>query len=74
MKIDGTRFNVFNSLYPWPNVIIPIIFGFLLDRVYGIRIGTLICSVLICVGQLTVAFGGMFKNFSVMIVGRLVFG
>ena len=74
MQIDSTWFIVFNSVYSWPNVIIPIISGLILDRVSGIRVGAVIFSAIICVGQLIVAFGGMFNNFPVMFVGRIVYG
>ena len=73
MQIDSTRFNIFISVNSWANTIIPIICGFFLDRIYGIRIGTLIFSVIICVGQLVIAFGVMFKNFPVMVVGRITY-
>ena len=74
MQIDSAWFIVFNSVYSWPNVIIPIISGLILDRVSGIRVGAVIFSAIICVGQLIVAFGGMFNNFPVMFVGRIVYG
>jgi dipeptide/tripeptide permease len=74
MKISSTSFSILNSVYSWPNIFIPIVCGFLLDRMYGIRIGTVILSLILCIGQLIVAFGGMFNKFQVVFTGRVVYG
>ena len=74
MQIDNTWFSILESVYSWPNVFIPVICGFLLDRLYGIRIGMIIFTLVICVGQLIVAFGGIYNNFPVMFVGRIIYG
>src|SRR5262245_15706950 len=40
---QGTFMNeVFYSVYSWPNTILPFFGGFLIDRVFGLRLGTLI--------------------------------
>uniref|UniRef100_A0A8C1UVW2 Major facilitator superfamily domain containing 1 n=1 Tax=Cyprinus carpio TaxID=7962 RepID=A0A8C1UVW2_CYPCA len=41
----------FMQLYSWPNVFLCFLFGFLLDRVFGIRLGTIIFSLFVLVGQ-----------------------
>ena len=74
MQIDSSKYDLFTSVYYWPNAVIPIFCGFFIDRVSGIRIGAVIFSAIICVGQLIVAFSGMFNNFPVMFVGRIVYG
>lgn len=51
MNIDNTQFMLFYSLYSWPNVILCFFGGFLLDKVFGIRWGTIIFSVFVTVGQ-----------------------
>lgn len=48
--------------------------GFLIDRVFGIRLGTIIYLVILLIGQLTFAFGGILNTFWIMIVGRFIFG
>ena len=76
MKLSGKPYSV-NTLYlvyTWPNVIISVLGGFLLDRWLGIRIGTFVFCALVSVGQLVFALGGIFNNFSVMIIGRFIFG
>jgi len=43
-------------------------------RVFGIRLGTIICATLLVVGQILFALGGIFNTFWLMVVGRFVFG
>ncbi|KAI6645722.1 Major facilitator superfamily domain-containing protein 1-like [Oopsacas minuta] len=74
LSIDKTRYELFYSLYSWPNVILSVIGGYLLDRVFGHRLGAVIFSSLLCIGQLIFAAGAHFGSFPVMCVGRFVFG
>lgn len=53
MKVDFTRYNLLYSLYSWPNVILALVGGLLMDRVFGVRLGTVIFSALICLGQVS---------------------
>ena len=74
MHVDNTQYTILYSIYSWPNVILSIFGGFLLDRVFGIRIGTIVFSALICIGQFVFALGGLVNKFWVMIFGRFIFG
>ena len=74
MNIDTTKFQLLYSLYSWPNVVLSVFGGFLLDRVFGIRLGTVIFSAFICIGQLVFALGAFFNNFIAMAAGRFIFG
>ena len=51
MGVDNTQYNLLYSLYSWPNVILSLIGGVLIDRWIGVRIGTVLFSVLVTVGQ-----------------------
>ena len=53
MKVDFTRYNLLYSLYSWPNVILALVGGVLMDRVFGVRLGTVIFSSFICLGQVS---------------------
>ena len=53
MNVDTTQYTLLYSLYSWPNVILSLIGGVLIDRVLGVRIGTLVFSLLITLGQVT---------------------
>lgn len=74
LNIDVTRYALLYSLYSWPNVILSVFGGFLLDRVFGIRLGTVIFSGLVCLGQAIFAAGAFFGSFITMAAGRFVFG
>lgn len=51
MKVNNFKYNLLYSLYSWPNVILSLIGGVLIDRVFGVRIGTVIFSVFVTIGQ-----------------------
>ena len=53
MKVNFTRYNLLYSLYSWPNVILALVGGVLMDRVFGVRLGTVIFSAFICLGQVS---------------------
>ncbi|OQR87215.1 Major Facilitator Superfamily (MFS) [Achlya hypogyna] len=65
--------NLSYSLYSVPNVILPFFGGLLVDK-YGVRTMTLGLSVLLLLGQIVVALGCSFKNFYLILVGRVIFG
>ena len=74
MKVDVTKYQFLYSFYSWPNVVLSIFGGYLLDRVFGIRLGTLIFSGLVCLGQLVFALGAFVDKYWLMVAGRFVFG
>ncbi|XP_003745296.1 major facilitator superfamily domain-containing protein 1 [Galendromus occidentalis] len=74
LNISGTAFSNFYSWYSYPNVILSFFGGFLIDTVFGIRMGTIIFAGLICIGQVIFAGGALVDNFYVMVLGRFVFG
>jgi hypothetical protein len=51
LKISVGKFMGFYSWYSWPNVILCFFGGFLIDRVFGVRIGAVIFSLFVTVGQ-----------------------
>ena len=51
MGVSVTKYALLYSLYSWPNVILSVFGGYLLDRVFGVRLGTVIFSVFVCLGQ-----------------------
>ena len=51
LKINTAQFTTFYSLYSWPNVILCFFGGFLIDRVFGVRWGAIIFSVIVTIGQ-----------------------
>ena len=51
MHVSTFEFAKLYSWYSWPNVILPFIGGFLMDRVFGIRGGTILWSLFIILGK-----------------------
>ncbi|KAM4887541.1 lysosomal dipeptide transporter MFSD1 isoform 2-T2 [Thomomys bottae] len=74
MQVNTTKFMLLYAWYSWPNVVLCFLGGFLIDRVFGIRWGTIIFSCFVCVGQVIFALGGLFNAFWLMEFGRFVFG
>lgn len=72
-KMGEAQFNLLYALYAFPNIIVPLIGGMLIDKI-GARI-VLIITCSICVaGQIVYSFGGLENMFSVMLLGRIIFG
>uniref|UniRef100_U5ET16 Lysosomal dipeptide transporter MFSD1 n=1 Tax=Corethrella appendiculata TaxID=1370023 RepID=U5ET16_9DIPT len=74
LNLTTTQFVLLYAIYSWPNVILCFIGGFLLDRVFGIRLGTIIYMFILLIGQLVFAMGGLINTFWLMILGRFIFG
>ncbi|XP_066912299.1 lysosomal dipeptide transporter MFSD1-like [Clytia hemisphaerica] len=74
MKVNTEKFMLLYSLYSWPNVVLCFFGGFLLDKVFGIRLGTIIFGLFVCVGQVIFSLGAVFDSYTMMEAGRFVFG
>lgn len=74
MKVNAKDYMGLYAWYSWPNVILCFFGGFLLDRVFGIRVGTIIFAVFVLIGQVIFASGALCNKFWLMEVGRFVFG
>ena len=74
MGISTYEFSQLYAWYSWPNVILPIVGGYLMDSVFGIRLGTILFASFIILGQILFALGGIIDSFPLMQIGRFVFG
>uniref|UniRef100_H3CQI6 Lysosomal dipeptide transporter MFSD1 n=1 Tax=Tetraodon nigroviridis TaxID=99883 RepID=H3CQI6_TETNG len=74
LDLSTAEFMQLYAWYSWPNVVLCLIGGFLIDRVFGIRLGTIIFSLFVCVGQVIFATGALVNRFWLCEVGRFVFG
>ncbi|GJQ70395.1 hypothetical protein Trydic_g22824 [Trypoxylus dichotomus] len=74
LHLSESDFMLLYSLYSWPNVILCFIGGFLIDRVFGIRLGTNIYMFITLIGHLIFAYGAYYNTFLVMAIGRFIFG
>ncbi|KAJ8966405.1 hypothetical protein NQ317_009637 [Molorchus minor] len=73
LNISETQFTMLYSIYSWPNVILCFIGGFLIDRIFGIRLGTNLYMGLTLIGQIGFALGVYLNQYWLMIFGRFVF-
>lgn len=71
--ITEFEFNLLYALYAFPNVVIPLFGGMLIDRI-GARVVLIITAMFCVIGHIIFGFGGYQNSFSVMLIGRVVFG
>uniref|UniRef100_A0AAQ4QWZ8 Lysosomal dipeptide transporter MFSD1 n=1 Tax=Gasterosteus aculeatus aculeatus TaxID=481459 RepID=A0AAQ4QWZ8_GASAC len=74
LNLNTSKFMQLYAWYSWPNVVLCFFGGFLLDRVFGIRLGTIIFSLFVCLGQVIFATGALVNRFWLMEAGRFIFG
>ncbi len=51
MEISTFSFSKLYAWYSWPNVLLPIVGGYLMDSVLGMRLGTVVFATIIIIGQ-----------------------
>ena len=51
MDISTYQFSQLYAWYSWPNVVLPIVGGYLMDSVFGIRLGTVLFAFFIILGN-----------------------
>lgn len=74
LNMTELQYTSLYSVYSWPNVVLNIVGGFLIDRVFGIRLGSNIYVGLALIGQLIFATSVFFNQYWLMLIGRFVFG
>jgi len=74
LNLNEGKFMSFYSYYSWPNVVLCMFGGYLIDRVFGLRMGAIIFSLFVTVGQVIFALGSLFNMYPVMCFGRFIFG
>ncbi|XP_017889471.1 major facilitator superfamily domain-containing protein 1-like isoform X2 [Ceratina calcarata] len=74
LHMSTSKFVWLYSIYSWPNVIFCFIGGFLIDSVFGIRLGTIVYMGLTMIGQIIFATGAIVNTFWLMMLGRFIFG
>ena len=74
MHMNFLEFTLIFSIYSLPNIFVGFIGGFLIDRVFGIRLGTIIFCSIVTVGQIIFATGAFLNNIWILYLGRFIFG
>ncbi|CAD7932787.1 unnamed protein product [Amoebophrya sp. A120] len=73
LNITEPQFGLLQSVYSWPNMILPLFGGLLID-VFGIRKSLLLFMSLVFAGQVVYSLGLLQKSFATSLVGRVIFG
>ena len=60
--------------YSWPNVVLSFVGGYLIDRVFGVRLGACIFSLFCICGQFVFTAGAFSDLVWLCYVGRFIFG
>ena len=74
LNLTTSQFSSLYSCYSWPNLVLPVIGGFLIDSVFGLRLGTIIFSVFILLGQILLGVGALNNSLWFMGMARFCFG
>jgi MFS family permease len=72
LDIGLFQFNMLQSIYSLPNIILPAVGGLLVDKI-GARKGTIIFTFILIVGQGICTWGGAINSYGVLLAGRAVF-
>eukprot|EP00796_Vickermania_ingenoplastis_P008633 gene8633-6064_t len=62
------------SAYSWPNTVLAVVGGILIDRYVGLRRSLLLFSALVFAGAFIFGFGVRMANYPLMVLGRVVYG
>ena len=73
LNMNSLEYNLLYSVYSFPNFILPLFGGYLIDFM-GIRIGIALFSFLILLGQCVFALAVDLRNYPLALVGRFIFG
>ncbi|XP_021351524.1 major facilitator superfamily domain-containing protein 1-like [Mizuhopecten yessoensis] len=74
LNLSESSFMGFYSWYSWPNVILCFFGGFLIDKVFGVRLGAIIFSLFVTLGQILFALGAYLNKVWLMDMARFIFG
>ena len=53
MKVSTSEYMTLYAWYSWPNVVLCFFGGFLIDKVFGIRMGAIIFAAFVTAGQVS---------------------
>jgi len=74
LEMTEVQFMNLYAWYSWPNVVLSFIGGFLIDKVFGVRLGASIFSLFLIAGQFVFAAGAFINAHWLCYLGRFIFG
>jgi MFS family permease len=73
LKINDAKFGEMYSVYAFPNMVIPLFGGYIIDSL-GVRTALFATYSVCLLGNLIFAIGGANLDFNLILVGRCIFG
>jgi MFS family permease len=73
LGLSGTQYNLLYAIYAWTNAVMVLIAGFMIDKL-GNKFGLFLFSFMCVLGASIFALGATVNMFSIMLLGRLIFG
>ena len=73
MNIKTSDFTLLYAFYNWPNVVLSLFGGYLVDRFFGINLGAIIFCCFLFTGQFLLGLGAYTNQFWLMCLGRFVY-
>jgi MFS family permease len=74
LQISTSQYSAFYAWYSWPNVILSMVGGYLIDRVFGIRLGAIVFGTFVMGGQLLFSLGAFVNKIWLMDAARFIYG
>ena len=74
MRIDATQYNLLFSAFTWPNIILCLIGGIVIDRFLGLSRGFILVTLLSLLGEIIFVVGAFVDSFLIMLIGRFILG
>ena len=74
LNMSESRYMGLYAWYSWPNVVLSFAGGFLIDRVFGVRLGACIFSLFCICGQFVFSAGAFSDLVWLCYAGRFIFG
>lgn len=62
------------SIYSWPNLVLAMVGGVLVDNVLGVRRSALVFTLLVLLGAWVTYLGVVHTSYDLLLVGRIIFG
>ena len=73
MNITDPQFGLLQSIYSWPNTVLPLFGGVLIDS-FGIRKSMILFMSFVALGQVIYTFGLAQQSYYLSLLGRCTFG
>ncbi len=73
MHLSDLQYNSLYSIYSFPNMVLPLVGGLIIDKM-GVSVGTFVFSSILILGQAIFMLGGIYETYWIMMLGRFVFG